>query len=95
MIIWILIIAALLIGIGFFNQKIKKLQKELSAAQIQLKNQEIDDKKKSDSKIEIWHALNAVHMYASLSEEEAKLQSVKDKQKLIMEICGELLKDEI
>lgn len=91
MVIWILIIAALLIAIGFLNQKVKKLQKELSDAQIQLKNQEVDDQKESESKVEIWHALNAVHMYASLSEEEAKLQSVKDKQKYIMDICEEIL----
>lgn len=36
--------------------------------------------------------MNTIHLYASLSEEEAKTQSLKEKQKQILQMAEELLK---
>lgn len=38
-------------------------------------------------KKQILQDLHAIHLYAALSEEETKVQSLKEKQKKIMEIC--------
>lgn len=37
--------------------------------------------------------LNAIHLYAVLSEEETQVQTLKEKQKLIMDICEKIMKD--
>lgn len=66
----------------FRRQKVdvEALQKEL-----QEKKEEIY--RLNVFKKQILQDLNAIYLYAALSEEETKVQTLKKKQKKIMEIC--------
>ena len=40
---------------------------------------------------EIWHHANTIHLYSSLSEEESKSITMKEKQKVIIRTIEEIL----
>ena len=40
---------------------------------------------------EIWHNANTIHLYSSLSEEESKSITMKEKQKVIIRTIEEIL----
>lgn len=40
---------------------------------------------------ELWNAIHTIHLYASISEEEAQSQQMKENQRTIIEICEEML----
>lgn len=90
LILIIIVLAAVLL---FINQKNQKLQKELEQTRNQLKTYAITAKQWNEDQNKFWDTLNAVHLYASLTEEEVKMQSAKDKQKKIMAICETALKE--
>ena len=89
----ILIIVVLAAVLLFINQKNQKLQKELEQTRNQLETHETNAKQRNESQNKLWDTFNAVHLYASLTEEEVKMQSAKDKQKKIMAICETALKE--
>lgn len=91
----LLIIIVLLIALFIVCQKVDRLQKELIETKNYEESNELDANKGHEIKNKVWDTLNAIHLYASMSEEEAKLQSVKDKQKKIIDLCETILKDNI
>jgi len=71
----------------FRRQKIdaEALQKELLQ-----KEEEIS--KLKDLKKSVFQDLNAIHLYAALSEEETQSESLKEKQRVIMDVCEKRIK---
>jgi len=70
----------------FRRQKIdvEELQKELLE-----KEEEI--KQLNDFKNSLFQDLNIIHLYAALSEEETQVEGLKEKQKIIMDVCDKLI----
>ena len=70
----------------FRRQKIdaEALQKELLQ-----KEEEIS--KLKDLKKSVSQDLNAIHLYAALSEEETQSESLKEKQRVIMDVCEKMI----
>lgn len=70
----------------FRRQKIdaEALQKELLQ-----KEEEIE--KLKDLKKSVFQDLNAIHLYAALSEEETQSESLKEKQRVIMDVCEKMI----
>ena len=70
----------------FRRQKIdaEALQKELLQ-----KEEEIS--KLKDLKKSVFQDLNAIHLYAALSEEETQSESLKEKQRVIMDVCEKMI----
>lgn len=72
----------------FRRQKIdvEELQKKLEKKEEELLSL-------NEMKRELILDLNAIHLYAALSEEETQVQTLKEKQKMIMDICEKIMKD--
>ena len=89
--ILLFIIIVLAAALVFTGRKTQGLEKEL----MQIKNFEEFHKGNEEKNMEIsnklWNTFNAIHLYASLSEEETNSESVKDKQNKIMHICETIL----
>lgn len=73
------------------EKKIQMLQKELGASKNSASENETWKKNDEEFQNELWQSLNAIHIYAHLSEEEARSQSVKEKQKEILNISESIL----
>ena len=70
----------------FRRQKIdaEALQKELLQ-----KEEEIS--KLKDLKKSVFQDLNVIHLYAALTEEETQSESLKEKQRVIMDVCEKMI----
>ncbi len=63
----------------------KELEQEVKSIQSECRKAEEKNKK-------IWKLANTIHLYAALSEEEIKVEAVKQKQQEIMDMAEELLR---
>lgn len=101
-----MIIVILGLIILFLLMFLWKRQKQITLIQAQLddvkaeadrmKAQLTEEKQLSENKLEeqekqILKAIHTIHLYASISEEEAQSQQMKENQRTIVEICEEIL----
>jgi len=71
----------------FRRQKI-----DAEALQKELLQKEEEIAKLNDLKKSVFQDLNAIHLYAALSEEETQSESLKEKQRVIMDMCEKIIK---
>jgi len=70
----------------FRRQKI-----DAEALQKELLQKEEEIAKLNDLKKSVFQDLNAIHLYAALSEEETQSESLKEKQRVIMDVCEKMI----
>ena len=70
----------------------RRQKTDVEALQKELEKKEEELLKLKEIKEDIQQNLNAIHLYAALSEEETQVQTLKEKQKAVMEICEEIMK---
>lgn len=70
----------------FRRQKI-----DAEALQKELLQKEEEIAKLKDLKKSVFQDLNAIHLYAALSEEETQSESLKEKQRVIMDVCEKMI----
>ncbi len=90
--IFILCMSILLVVLGRQNQKLRKTETECQKLRQRLEMTGKTAAGAEEIKDTVWEYMNTIHLYASLSEEEAKTQSLKEKQKQILQMAEELLK---
>ena len=73
----------------FRRQKI-----DAEALQKELLQKEEEIAKLKDLKKSVFQDLNAIHLYAALSEEETQSESLKEKQRVIMDVCEKRIKQQ-
>lgn len=88
--IYAMLVVMLLLAAAVFGL-VKKLKEKN-----QMLEQQMKDKKKMQEQIqreydEIWNIANCIHLYAALSEEEARTEELKEKQREIMKQAEILL----
>lgn len=70
----------------------KGLETELEIVKKELGERADDGEKARELRSAVWQSLNTVHLYASLSMEEAKTRSLREKQGEILAACQEMFR---
>jgi len=70
----------------------RRQKTDVEALQKELEKKEEELLRMKDIKNDILQDLNAIHLYAALSEEETQVQTLKEKQKAVMGICEKIMK---
>nr|WP_297874530.1 hypothetical protein [uncultured Blautia sp.] len=88
--IYVMLAVTLLLAAAVFGL-VKKLREKN-----QMLEQQMKDRKKMQEQVqleydEIWNIANRIHLYAALSEEEARSEKLKEKQREIMKQAEVLL----
>ncbi|MGI6053669.1 MAG: hypothetical protein ACOYA8_02255 [Clostridium sp.] len=73
-------------------KKRKELEKELDMAKKKLEEKPDGAEKARELRNAVWQSINTVHLYASLSREEAKTRSLREKQGEILAACQEIFR---
>lgn len=91
----LLIVVLLLFAVMMYfeEKRIQNLKSQLKTLKEEKQNQSHAILECGESKQQIWDAMNTIHLYATLSEEEAKTDSLKEKQVEIQKIAEEWLGD--
>lgn len=103
-ILLVLIIAALVICLRKKDREIQTIQSEVIQLQKQAEQEKkkaiVSDTVPEDAEPDtdrddfchtVWNRVNAIHLYASLAEEEAASASIKEKQAEIIRMSEEIL----
>ena len=69
----------------------RKQKIDVEALQKELLQKEEDIEKLKDLKKSLFQDLNAIHLYAALTEEETQSESLKEKQRVIMDVCEKMI----
>ena len=86
-----IILVIFLIALVYLKQKkLVELENMIKELPIQAKTSatNVEDEKFRE---DLWQSVNAIHLYASLSEEKAKSPEVEVNQKEIISICESIL----
>jgi len=70
----------------------RRQKTDVEALQKELEKKEEELLRMKEIKNDILQDLNAIHLYAALSEEETQVQTLKEKQKAVMGICEKIMK---
>ena len=70
----------------------RRQKTDVEALQKELEKKEEELLKLKEIKEDIFQDLNAIHLYAALSEEETQVQTLKEKQTAVMGICEKIMK---
>lgn len=74
------------------KEKLDDAKAEAERMKAQLaKEKQLSENRLEEQKKQILKAIHTIHLYASISEEEAKSQQMKENQRTIIEICEEML----
>jgi hypothetical protein len=90
--IFILCIGIFFVLFRYQNQRVRKAEAECRKIKQRLEMTEGTVAGVEGIREAVWEYMNTIHLYAALSEEEAKTQSLKDKQKQIRKMAEELMK---
>lgn len=87
----LLIVVLILFAVMMYleEKRIQNLKKQLQDLKEEKQDQSHAIVECGESRQQIWEAMNTIHLYASLSEEEAKTDSLKEKQVEIQKIAEE------
>lgn len=74
-------------------------EKQFSAKQLEEQEKQIENRERMEQDMidctsksqDLLKAIHTIHLYASISEEEAQSQQMKENQRTIIEICEEIL----
>ena len=74
-------------------------EKQLSESQLEEQKKQIENRERMEQDMidctsksqDVLKAIHTIHLYASISEEEAQSQQMKENQRTIIEICEEIL----
>lgn len=74
-------------------------EKQLSESQLEEQKKQIENRERMEQDMidctsksqDLFKAFHTIHLYASISEEEAQSQQMKENQRTIIEICEEIL----
>lgn len=74
-------------------------EKQLSESQLEEQKKQIENRERMEQDMidctsksqDLLKAIHMIHLYASISEEEAQSQQMKENQRTIIEICEEIL----
>lgn len=74
-------------------------EKQLSESQLEEQKKQIENRERMEQDMvdctsksqDLLKAIHTIHLYASISEEEAQSQQMKENQRTIIEICEEIL----
>lgn len=74
-------------------------EKRLSESQLEEQKKQIENRERMEQDMidctsksqDLLKAIHTIHLYASISEEEAQSQQMKENQRTIIEICEEIL----
>jgi len=72
----------------FRRQKI-----DVEALQKELQQKEEELTRLHDIKKTVLQEVNTIHLYAALSEEETQTESLKEKQRVIMDVCKKVIQE--
>lgn len=94
-----MIILVLGIVVLFLMMALWKKQKQFSAKQLEEQEKQIENRERMEQDMidctsksqDLLKAIHTIHLYASISEEEAQSQQMKENQRTIIEICEEIL----
>jgi len=70
----------------------RRQKTDVEALQKELEKKEEELLRMKEIKNDILQDLDAIHLYAALSEEETQVQTLKEKQKAVMGICEKIMK---
>lgn len=74
------------------EEKLDDAKAEVERTKAQLaEEKQLSENQLEEQKKQILKAIHTIHLYASISEEEAKSQQMKENQRTIIEICEEML----
>lgn len=78
--------------ISMIQEKLDDAKAEAERMKAQLaEEKQLSENQLEEQKKQILKAIHTIHLYASISEEEAESQQMKENQRTIIEICEEML----
>lgn len=86
-----LIVIVLFLLFKYQNRKMKKTETEFRELKQKMARMESGMSDMEKFRRIVWENANTIHLYAALSGEEAKTDSLKEKQKQIRQMAEELL----
>lgn len=78
-------------GVVFLALRLREKNRQLEVCRESLREETEAAKAREKEREIIWDRVNAIHLYAALSEEEARSRSLREKQEAILRISEQLL----
>lgn len=89
-ILFVIAVLLLIVSVGFYKKNTIQ-EKELDELRQETENMKEHLAEQENNFQVIWNAANAIHLYASVCEEEIKSQDLKQRQTEIRELSEEIL----